>query len=64
VEYINKLIYRLKLPTIIVIYDVISVIYLESAPGLDPYKRESIILLLIVVDNEDKWEVDKLLRKY
>jgi len=33
---------------------VISVIYFKPVPGLDLYKKESVILLPIVVDNEDK----------
>ena len=47
------------------IYNIISIIHLESAiaSAIDPYKRQSIVLLLIIVDNEKEYKVERLLRK-
>jgi hypothetical protein len=64
-EKIGRLAYRLKLPPTMAIHNVVSVVYLEpaTAPDADPYGRYAMVPPPIVVDNEDEWEIEKLLRK-
>ena len=62
---INYLTYRLKLPSIIKIYNVILVIYLKLVivSTSDSYKRYFIALLSIIVDNKKKYKIKRLIRK-
>ena len=64
-ERINRLVYRLKLPSTIKIHDVIFVIHLEPAtiPESDPYNRRSVIPPPVIVDNEEEYEIKRLIRK-
>jgi len=65
IERIGRLAYRLKLPPTMSIHDVVSVVHLEPATGPeeDPYGRHTEAPPPIVVDNEEEWEIDRLLRK-
>ena len=64
-ERIKRLTYRLKLPSIIKIYNIISITHLEPAtnPALDPYRRPTTIPPTIVIDNHNKYKIKYLVRK-
>lgn len=64
-ERIGRLAYRLKLTPTMKIYDVISVVYLESATSSDsdPYERQSTVPSAVIVDNHKEYEIDRLIRK-
>ena len=65
IKRIGRLAYRLKLPTTIKIHNVVSVVHLKpaTAPASDPYKRQPTVPPAIVVDNENKHEIERLIRK-
>ena len=62
---IGRLTYRIKLLFIIKIHDVIFVVYFEPVTIFvsDPYGRYFIIPLFVIVDNEKKYEIERLVRK-
>ena len=64
-ERIERLIYRLKLPINIKIHDVIFIAHLKSIidPAEDPYRRRYLLILIVIVDGEKEYEIEKLLRK-
>lgn len=65
IERIKRLVYRLRLLSIMLIHDVISVAHLEPATdsAKDSYRRRRLSMLAIVVDEEDEYEIEKLLQK-
>lgn len=65
IELIGGLAYRLRLPPMMRIHDVISVAHLEPAtdPAEDPYRRRRLPMPAVVVDGEDQYEIEKLLQK-
>ena len=62
---IERLIYRLKLLFIIRIHDVISIMHLEFViiVILNSYERHFIVLSFIIIDNEEEYEIERLIRK-
>lgn len=62
---INRLIYRLELPANIRIHNVVSIAHLKSTtdPTKDPYRRRRLSVLAVMVEGEEEYEVEKLLRK-
>lgn len=65
IERIGRLVYRLRLPPMMRIHDVISVAHLEPAtdPVEDPYRRRRLPMSAVVIDGEDEYEIEKLIRK-
>ena len=65
IKRIERLTYRLKLSTTMKIHNVVLVIHLKSAiaPVLDSYKRQLIVLSTVVVNNENKYKIERLIRK-
>ena len=65
VERIGRLAYRLQLPPMMRIHDVVSVANLEPAtdPTEDPYRRRRISIPAVVIDGEAEYEIEKLLQK-
>ena len=65
IEKIGKLAYRLELPPTIKIHNIISVAHLEPAtnPTDDPYSRARQESPPILVDGQEKWEIERILRK-
>ena len=65
IERIGRLAYRLRLPSVMKIHDVVSIAHLESAtdPAKDPYQRRRPPMSAVVIDGEDEYEVEKLLQK-
>ena len=65
VKYIDYFIYHLKLFSIIKIYNIILIVYLKLVivSTLDLYRRYSIILLIIIIDNKKKYKIKRLIRK-
>ena len=65
IERIGRLAYRLELPDNMRIHDVISVAHLEPTtdPAADPYQRRRSPPPAVVVDGEDEYQVEKLVRK-
>lgn len=61
----RRLAYRLRLSSMMRIHDVISVAHLEPATDSaeDLYRRQRLSMLAVVVDEEDKSEIEKLLQK-
>ena len=64
-ERIERLIYRLKLLVNIKIYNVIFITHLKPAIDFieDLYRRRCLLAFVIVVDEEKKYKIEKLLRK-
>ena len=64
-EKIERLIYRVKLFINIKIHDVIFVVYLKPIIDLieDSYRRRRLSVFVIVIDGEEKYEIEKLLKK-
>ncbi len=64
-ERIGRLAYRLELPANMRIHDVISIAHLEPAtdPAEDPYRRRRLPVPAVVVEGEEEYEIEKLLRK-
>lgn len=64
-ERIGRLAYRLELSFNMKIHDVISVAHLEPAtdPAEDLYRRRRLPAPVVVVEGEEEYEVEKLLRK-
>ena len=64
-ERIRCLAYRFKLFFIIRIYNIILVVYLELVINLalDLYSRSAIILLVIIINNYNKYKIKRLIRK-
>ncbi len=63
-NYIKKLIYQLKLSLSWHIHDVISIVHLKSAHINDSYwQSRSEELKEVIINNEKKWKVKKLLFK-
>ena len=61
---INKLAYRLKLSNNMRIYNVVSVAMLEPLPAKsDLYRRRLSPSNAVVIDNEDEYVIEKLVRK-
>ncbi len=62
---IGRLAYQLELPANMRIHDVVSIAHLEPAtdPAEDPYQRRRPPAPAEVIDGEDEYEVEKLLRK-
>ena len=65
IERIGRLTYRLRLSPIMKIHDVISVPHLEPVtdPAKDPYQRRRPSMSAVVIDGEEKYQVEKLLQK-
>ena len=65
IERIGKLAYRLELPPTMRIHNVISIAHLEPAtnPADDPYGRARQESPPILVDGQEEWEIEKILRK-
>ena len=65
VKRIGRLVYRLKLSSIMKIHNVVSIIYLKSVItiALDSYERHFIISFFIIIDNEEEYEIERLIRK-
>ena len=64
-ERIGRLAYKLELPANMRIHDVISVAHLEPAtdPAEDPYRRRRLPAPAVVIEGEEEYEIEKLLRK-
>lgn len=64
-ERIGRLAYKLELPANMRIHDVVSIAHLEPAtdPAEDPYRRRRLSAPAVVVDGEEEYEIEKLLRK-
>ncbi len=65
-ERVGRLAYRLDIPSNWRIHDVISVAHLEpaTAPEDDPYRRRRLEQPEpVVVDGENEWEIERILRK-
>lgn len=64
-ERIGRLAYRLQLPHVMQIHDVISIAHLEPAtdPAEDPYRRRRLRAPPVVVDGETEYEIERLLQK-
>ena len=62
---IERLIYKLKLSLNIRIHDVVFVAYLKPVIDLDKdsYRRRRLLASIIIVEDKEKYEVEKLLRK-
>lgn len=62
---INRLIYRFKLLNNMRIYDIIFVTYLKSIIDSikDFYKRRYLTLSIIVINNQNKYHIKKLIYK-
>ena len=60
---IDRLIYRFKLLFIMKIYNVILIMHLESVIVfiLNSYKRYFIILSFIIINNEEEYEIERLI---
>ena len=65
IERIGKLAYRLDLPGNMKIHNVISIAHLEPAtnPTEDPYGRHRQEPPAVVVDGQDEWEIERIIRK-
>ena len=65
IERIERLAYRLKLSPTMKIHDVVLVVHLKpaTAPVSDPYGRQPTVSPAVVVDNENKHEIERLVRK-
>ena len=64
-ERIEHLIYRLKLLINMKIHNVIFITHLKSIIDFaeDLYRRRRLLTSVIVIDEEKKYEIEKLLRK-
>ena len=62
---IGRLAYKLELLLNIRIHDVVFVTYLKSAtdPAKDLYRRRRLLIFTIIVEGEEEYEIEKLLRK-
>ena len=62
---IERLIYRFKLLFIIKIHNIILVMHLEFViiVNSNSYKRYFIISFFVIVDNEKKYEIERLIKK-
>ena len=64
-ERIDRLTYRLELSDNIRIHDVVSVAHLKSVTNSakDPYRRRRSSSPIIVLNEENEYEIEKLMRK-
>ena len=64
-EKIERLIYRLKLSINMKIYNVIFIVYLKPAIDFieNLYRRRRLLAFIVVIDEEKKYEIEKLLKK-
>ena len=64
-ERIERLAYRMKLFVNMKIHDVIFITHLKPAIDSieDLYRRRRLLTFIIVIDEEEKYEIEKLLRK-
>ena len=64
-ERIERLIYRMKLPVNMKIHNVIFIAHLKSIIDFaeDPYRRRRLSTFIIIIDDEKKYEIEKLLKK-
>ena len=62
---IKRLIYKLELSSNIRIYDVIFVAYLKLIidSTKDLYRRRRLLVFIIIVEDKEKYKIEKLLRK-
>ena len=60
---IERLTYRLKLLFIIKCHNIVSMIYLKFVIALNSYKRYFIVSSFVIIDNEKKYEIERLIRK-
>ena len=62
-EKIKRFIYKLELLTNMKIYDVISIIYLKPIIDLveNLYRYRRLFIFIIIIKNEKKYEIEKLL---
>ena len=47
------------------IHDVISIAHLKpiTNPAEDPYRRRRLSILIVIINDEDEYEIEKLLQK-
>ena len=64
-ERIGRLVYKLELSPNMKIHDIVSVAHLEFVidPAEDLYRRRRLSASAVVVEGEEEYEVEKLLRK-
>ena len=64
-ERIEHLAYRMKLSTNMKIHDVIFIAHLKSTIDFaeDSYRRRRLSTFVVVINEEEKYEIEKLLRK-
>ena len=64
-ERIKRLIYRLKLFINIKIYDVIFIAHMKPIIDFikDSYQRRRLLISIIVIDDEKKYKIEKLIKK-
>ena len=64
-ERIERLAYRMELPVNMKIHNVISIAHLESAidPAENPYRKRRLLTSAVIVDDEEEYEIEKLLKK-
>ena len=62
---VGRLAYQLELPANMRIHDVISIAHLEPAtdPAEDPYQRRRPPALAVIVEGEEEYKVERLIRK-
>ena len=64
-ERIKSLIYRLKLSINMKIHNVIFITHLKSVidPAEDLYRKRRLLTFIVIIDDEKKYEIEKLLKK-
>ena len=64
-ERIKNLVYRLKLFINIKIYDMIFITHLKSVIDFveNSYRRRRLLISAMIIDDEKKYKIEKLLRK-
>ena len=62
---IRRLVYKLELSLNIRIHDVVFVVYLKLIIDLaeDSYRRYRLLVFIIIVEDEEEYKIEKLLRK-
>ena len=65
IKRIGRLAYKLELLSNIKIYNVISVVYLELITDFAEnfYRRYRFLTPIVVIEDEEKYKIEKLLRK-
>ena len=62
---IERLIYRVKLPANMKIHNVIFITHLKPVtdPVKDSYRRRRLSTFVVIIDEEEKYEIEKMLKK-